>query len=307
MGQKELFPYKIENLNRRKELEFVECRGAVVAHILSLGELIDNEMKYPAKMNSLVVILCKKGSVTLSSHMTEYTLTENTLFIASTTMLQFKSCEACELYFIGIDQEFAGEMNIDLRVMMPMFSALQQSSVLVDFNGEHSGQVMQRVDDSFQALYSQYGEAVNPAVKAYRELALRHVTASIIFRMAEIVVTHSSAQKNIAQRNRSSEYFNQLVKLLNEHYRTERNVEFYAEKMNLTPKHLSRVVRSFSGKSVHQWIDEFVVLEIKNLLKYSDLSIQQISYDLNFANPSFMGQYFKRVTGQTPGEYRREE
>ena len=307
MGQKELFPYKIENLNRRKELEFVECRGAVVAHILSLGELIDNEMKYPAKINSLVVILCKKGSVTLSSHMTEYTLTENTLFIASSTMLQFKSCEACELYFIGIDQEFAGEMNIDLRVMMPMFSALQQSSVLVDFNGEYSERIMQRVDDSFRALYNQYGEAVDPAVKTYRELALRHVTASIIFRMAEIVVTHSSAQKSIAQRNRSSDYFNQLVKLLGEHYRTERNVEFYAEKMNLTPKHLSRVVRSFSGKSVHQWIDEFVVLEIKNLLKYSDLSIKQISYDLNFANPSFMGQYFKRVTGQTPGEYRREE
>ena len=76
--------------------------------------------------------------------------------------------------------------------------------------------------------------------------------------------------------------------------------------MNLTPKHLSRVVRNYSGKSVHQWIDEFVVLEIKNLLKYSDLSIQQISYELNFPNPSFMGQYFKRITGKTPGEYRKE-
>jgi AraC-like DNA-binding protein len=306
MGQKELFPYKIDNLNCRKELEYVECRGAVVAHILSLSELIDNEMKYPAKINSLVVILCKKGSVTLSSHMTEYTLTENTFLIASATMLQFKSCEACELYFIGMNQMFAGEMNMDLRVMMPMFSALQQSSILIDFSGEKSGRIMQRVDDSFRGLYVQYGEEVDPAVKTYRELSLRHMIASIIFRMAEVVVTHSSAQKNIALRNRSSDYFNQLVKLLGEHYRTERNVEFYAEKMNLTPKHLSRVVRSFSGKSVHQWIDEFVVLEIKNLLKYSDLSIQQISYDLNFANPSFMGQYFKRVTGQTPGQYRRE-
>jgi AraC-like DNA-binding protein len=64
-------------------------------------------------------------------------------------------------------------------------------------------------------------------------------------------------------------------------------------------------VRAFSGKSVHRWIDEFVVLEIKNLLRNSDLSIQQISYELNFPNPSFMGQYFKRITGQTPGEYRR--
>ena len=76
--------------------------------------------------------------------------------------------------------------------------------------------------------------------------------------------------------------------------------------MNLTPKHLSRVIRNFTGKSVHQWIDNIVVLEIKNLLRYSDLSIQQISIELNFPNPSFMGQYFKRITGKTPGEFKRE-
>ncbi|MBQ7856572.1 MAG: AraC family transcriptional regulator [Alistipes sp.] len=306
MGNRELFPYKIEGLNRRKELEYVECRGAVVAHILSLGKLIDNEMKYPARINSFVAILCAKGSVTFSAHMTEYTLTENSLFIASSAMLQFKSCEDCELYIMGITQEFAGEMNLDMRVMMPVLSALQQNCVLIDMKRGEADRIMEHVGESFHALYNQYTEDVLPAVRTYRELALRHMIAGIIFRIGEVVVTRTPAQRPIALRNRSSDYFNRLVKLLGEHYRTERNVEFYAEKMNLTPKHLSRVVRNFSGKSVHQWIDEFVVLEIKNLLKYSDLSIQQISYDLNFANPSFMGQYFKRVTGKTPGQYRRE-
>ena len=124
--------------------------------------------------------------------------------------------------------------------------------------------------------------------------------------MCEIVAANAPEPQPIVTKDRSSEYFERLLRLLSEHYKTERSVEFYADKMNLTPKHLSRVVRNFSGKSVHQWIDNFVVLEIKNLLKHSDMSIQQISYDLNFPNPSFMGQYFKRITGKTPGEYRRE-
>lgn len=110
---------------------------------------------------------------------------------------------------------------------------------------------------------------------------------------------------SLGVKDRSSEYFDKLMALLSEHYRDQRNVEFYAEKMHVSSKHLSRVIRSYTGKSVHQWIDEFVALEIKNLLKYSNMSIQQISLALNFPNPSFMGQYFKRITGMTPGEYKR--
>ena len=106
-------------------------------------------------------------------------------------------------------------------------------------------------------------------------------------------------------KERSSEYFERLMTLLSEHYREQRNVEFYAERMNISSKHLSRVIRNFTGKSVHQWIDEFDALEIKHLLKYSNMSIQQISFYLNFPNPSFMGQYFKRFTGMTPGEYKK--
>ena len=138
------------------------------------------------------------------------------------------------------------------------------------------------------------------------EMAIRHMYAGLIYRLCEFIATSHSIQTDIAPKDRSGDYFRQLISLLHEHYKTERSVEFYANKMNLTPKHLSRVVRNHSGKSVHQWIDEYVVLEIKNLLKYSDMSIQQISYELNFPNPSFMGQYFKRITGKTPGEYRKE-
>lgn len=308
MSNKELFPYKINGLDQRKGVEYVECRGVVVAHITSLEEIIDNEMKSPARIDSFITIICLRGSVTFSSYLTEYTLTENTLFVAPSTMLQFKHCTPdSDLFILAFDNDFASEMNIDIRVMMPVMSALRQNCVLINIEKERSARMTQYICDNFQMLYAQYNHPEQDGnARLYGDLALRHIMAAMVFRIGQVVLLNSPSQRGVVAKDRSSDYFNRLTQLLSEYYRTERNVEFYAAKMNLTPKHLSRVVRTFSGKSVHQWIDEFVVLEIKNLLKHSELSIQQISYDLNFANPSFMGQYFKRITGKTPGEYRRE-
>ena len=138
----------------------------------------------------------------------------------------------------------------------------------------------------------------------YMNLSLRHVYCAMIYRIADSLLDVKEIPV-VGVKDRSSEYFERLIKLLSENYRQQRNVEFYATQMCISSKHLSRVIRNFTGKSVHQWIDEFVALEIKNMLRHSKLSIQQISNELNFPNPSFMGQYFKRITGLTPGEYKK--
>ena len=73
----------------------------------------------------------------------------------------------------------------------------------------------------------------------------------------------------------------------------------------MTPKYLSKLIKGLSGRSAHEWIDSFVILEAKNLLKYSDLTIKQIVYQLNFPNQTTFYRFFKTQTGMTPTEYRR--
>ena len=82
-------------------------------------------------------------------------------------------------------------------------------------------------------------------------------------------------------------------------------MSFYADKMFLTAKHLSTVVKEISGKTVGEWIDELVILEAKALLNSSSMNIQEIADRLNFANQSFFGKYFKHYTGMSPKEYRK--
>lgn len=85
----------------------------------------------------------------------------------------------------------------------------------------------------------------------------------------------------------------------------ERSVIFYANKLCLTPKHLSGVVKEVSGKTAGEWIDNFVILEARALLKSSEMSVQEIAEYLHFANQSFFGKYFKHYVGMSPKEYRR--
>jgi AraC-like DNA-binding protein len=95
-----------------------------------------------------------------------------------------------------------------------------------------------------------------------------------------------------------------FMELVQEHYREERLIGFYADKLCITPKYLSKLVKENTGRSAGDWIESHVILEARAMLQSSDMTIQQISAALNFPNQSFFGKYFKRVTGMSPKQYR---
>ena len=97
----------------------------------------------------------------------------------------------------------------------------------------------------------------------------------------------------------------QFKNLLAEHFVEERRVSFYAEKMHLTTKYFSTLIKEVSGKTAGQWINEMLLLESKVRLRDKDRSISQIADDLNFSDPSHFGKFFKKNTGLRPLEYRR--
>lgn len=99
--------------------------------------------------------------------------------------------------------------------------------------------------------------------------------------------------------------FDKFIQLLKANFRKERNVNWYSDKLCLTPKYLSEIVKAVSSKTAGQWITNFVILEIKQLLSNTNLSVKEIAHELNFQNQSFLGKYFKNVTGMSPSAYRK--
>ena len=130
----------------------------------------------------------------------------------------------------------------------------------------------------------------------------------MLYKVGEILRRYLAEHPEIENpdRSRAKEYFTQFTKLLGQHYKHERSVGFYARQLCITPKYLTTLIKRISGKSASEWIDSFVILEAKTLLKYSDMSVQEIAYALNFPNQSFFGSYFKRNTGMSPSHYKAQ-
>ena len=297
MIKQSIFPFYAETLRSVAGAKVVETDGALLLSLNNVNRDDVQSLKYPCRIEAMVMVVCVRGEVAFSSHMNNYRLTAGQCFVSSASVFEFHSVTNSEFYTLALESKFLTSMNVDMRFMLRMMSQLRQNTSVANV----SERDMNTVYSLFDRLFAEFTSVDRSECM---DMSLRHVLCSVVYRICDAIMT-TPTTPSLGVKDRSSEYFDKLMTLLSEHYRDQRNVEFYAEKMHVSSKHLSRVIRSYTGKSVHQWIDEFVALEIKNLLKYSNMSIQQISLALNFPNPSFMGQYFKRITGMTPGEYKR--
>lgn len=106
-------------------------------------------------------------------------------------------------------------------------------------------------------------------------------------------------------RNSTDRVANEFMKLLDANFKRHRKIEFYAERMDLTPKYMSSLMRKLTGRSAGEWIDRRVIMEAKALLRSTNMTVQQIADELNFPEQSAFGKYFKRHTGLSPKEYRK--
>ena len=105
--------------------------------------------------------------------------------------------------------------------------------------------------------------------------------------------------------HRHVEIFNRFCDLVVKHYRESREVKYYAHLLNLTPKHLSKVIHSAADISPAEWIEQYVTAQAKRLIRsHATPTLQETAYLLGFSEPTTFYRYFKRVTGMTAKQYR---
>lgn len=139
----------------------------------------------------------------------------------------------------------------------------------------------------------------------YRKEIIENLILNLIYEIGAIIHRGKKIEHRKV-RGRQEELFEKFLYLVATHYRTHRDLSFYAEQMCLTPKYLSSIVKQVSGSSATECIIRSVIRSAKALLETSQLTVQQIADYLNFPTPSFFGQYFKKHVGMTPKEYRMQ-
>ncbi|WP_158796459.1 AraC family transcriptional regulator [Pedobacter sp. L105] len=94
------------------------------------------------------------------------------------------------------------------------------------------------------------------------------------------------------------------MKLVYSHFREERGVQFYADTLFITPKHLSKTLKEITNKTCSELIDELVITEAKILLEDMGQSVAKVAEYLNFSDQFFFSKFFKRHTGMNPSQYK---
>ncbi len=137
----------------------------------------------------------------------------------------------------------------------------------------------------------------------YRKELVKALLLAMFYDMSNVIyrVEHKGS-KNLT---RADAIFSQFIQLLQANFREQHRVSWYAEKICITPKYLAQIVGQVSGRTPVEWVDKYLLLEIRGLLRNSEMSIKEITNYMNFPNQSFFGKYFKDHVGISPKEYRK--
>ena len=295
--------FSLESLGKMRflpEEDYQTYRGYFFGRIDSdLDEKIEM-FRYPCRINAYIALQCIEGSVEIISNLKHYTIEKNCLFISMPKdILQLGEWRGCKLNIAAFDDDSIRKTNIDYNSVLSVFIGIQKHPCIEILQHEATC-----LEETFLSLKRDM-EAFE-GKEYYDEIVMSYINL-ITYKACSFINRYLETQSEDFEpvNKRSEEYYNKFMLLLGQHFKRERSISFYASKLYITPKYMTSLIKKTSGRSAMEWINDYVIMEAKNLLRYSDMSIQEISEYLNFSNQSFFAQYFKRFSGHSPSDYRK--
>ncbi len=252
---------------------------------------------YPVRIDALTIILCTHGEASVVIDLTEHELRENTLMVLQPeNFVQVRSSsDDFKSHVVFCGKNVVEQVLPKMTSMLPMI--MQHRMMPVQHLTEKEAEGIK----SFYTFLRLKLEGPATMFQAQKVLCLLQAA---LFEIMDIRIAHENMEPR--HQTRKEEIVAKFIFEVCRNFQRERQVSFYAKKLCVTPKHLSSVVKSISGRTAGEWIDHYVVMEAKMLLGSTDLTVQEISTQLNFANQSFFGKYFKHHTGIPPTEFRQK-
>lgn len=264
---------------------------------------MDIYMKEPCRFNCYLALFCIDGDFTIEINLKPIQVRKNSLIICipgsicRISQVNMDQMGQTHIVIIAVSKELMSTIRFDFNSLFNE-SIAAIDSPCITLEGEDY-EICKHYFNLATALYN----SDNPGARD----AMRYLTSSVFYLVGSIWTSQiKEAQEKGSRKSshRSQIVLDEFLKLVAEYHTSERKVAFYADKLCLTPKYLSKLVNNASGRSAPEWIDSFVILEAKNMLKYSNMPIKEIVYTLHFPNQSVFYKFFKMHTGLTPSEYR---
>ncbi|MCC8143115.1 MAG: helix-turn-helix domain-containing protein [Tannerellaceae bacterium] len=188
--------------------------------------------------------------------------------------------------YIMMSRDFLISLNLEEKY--PMYNSASHRPCIA-----LSGAEADALLDYFRIMQQMIRVKENP----HRLQVARHLTIAFLWSLFHKMYVEREKSKH-------EQLFKNFIVLLERHFKEQHTNEFYADKLCLTPKYMSMVIKENSGRTATEWINNRIILEAKTLLYSTSMTIQQISDELSFSSQSSFGKYFKRAVGVSPKEFR---
>lgn len=252
----------------------------------------------PVRFDGMSWMLCFSGSIDVEINLVPTSLRANSIAVTRAgSFVEIKDVQWDNLdcYMLFVSRDFIRDINFDINILSslpPVASKGVQYKPVIDITPAEAN------------LLRNYYEILNHNTLSgdttFSKAIARSIIAALTYQLIQIVARSIPADAGERPKSRRSGYISDFFQLVHENHRRERSVAFYADKLFISPKYLSLIIKEATGRSAADIIDDYVILEAKNLLRFSGKNIQQVSYELNFPNQSSFGKYFKHLVGMSP-------
>lgn len=255
-----------------------------------------SELSKPHKFNFFIITHKIAGSAKIKVDMVEYDLDNQNQYMINIAPGKIVSVEDMSEDFdarvILMSTDFIESLMVYMGQDFPIRRMIADVNKLPRERDTHS----------MEYIITVLSNIITDDSNPYRRKVLEHILMVIFYGSER---TRNTIAEDIKPRTSADVITLKFINEVKNNFKTERQLGFYAESLCITPRYLSRVVKETTGSSAAEWIERYVVLEARALLKSTNLSVQQISDELNFPSQTFFGKYFKRRVGMSPKEYRR--
>lgn len=249
------------------------------------------------RMDCIFVALCTRGMASYVVDTKPQAVAENDIIIINKDQMvsDYMLSRDCEGLAFICAAPFFGEIVTSVHDIASLF-LFSRTHPVFHLN-EHQARMLKDYAAHIKATID------NPKHPFRRELTAT-LFKCLIYELGDVM--HEANQHRAGQKNtRSDAIFTDFIKLVEANFRTERRVGWYAEQLCITPKYLSETVKTVSRRTPNDWIDSYVSLEMRNLLRNTTMNIKEITQAMNFPNQSFLGKFFKEHVGMSPSQYRK--
>ena len=261
-------------------------------------ELLDNQailsgLRFPFKVSKVTQVVIARGEASCIVDFYSYILKAPSvaIFLPGQIIESIEASDDFEGFGMMTTEEFTDSLNLPVGFQERL-----------SFKSNHFYSINQEALQAFMTCYTMVSNVIRREDHPYKEEIIRHLFSAYYYGLGYYV--HDARQQKSVMTGQQ-EVCERFIALVSEHFKRHRDIGFYADKLCMTNKYLSALLKQETGMTALEWIEKYVVLYAKGCLSSTTMTIQEISDGLEFPSQSVFGKYFKRVEGLSPMAYRQ--